>query len=194
MTIMNALAKAIDTIKKFRQDIETEVDNLEAQREALKREREDVKNLPIPREDAIRRMESLVDHWQRPYEERIGLALIRLSSPEGNYDSPNVAMNPLVITSHEDISGGVLRLAGSFVAELDRMTDLNLHSLMGLLGPTVIKQRLREIMEAMAYPDQVGLPMAERPARLEELDKQIRELDAKIGALLKDAREAGIEF
>ncbi len=191
---MSTLAKAFESIRKFRNDIEAEIDSLESQRETLMREREEVRHLPIPREDAIRRMEALIDHWQEPYEERVRLALLSLSDPGRLYDSPNVVINPLSISGDEDIRGGVLRNQAPFVGERLYMEGAKIHSLMGLLGPTVIKQRLREIMESMPYPDQVGLPMAERSARLQELDDQIRGLSAKIAALVNEAREAGIDF
>jgi hypothetical protein len=185
------LKGAFDAAKKALATVEKEIDKLEKEREEARREMEELRWLPRPRDEAIGLMEELVDRWNEPFD-KAAIEYIQTKAQLQRADidiKPTTKLNPLGMTVRNPLGNGS---PGKEELFLDA-DSVKLFSLMPIISP-MVKSRLREVIQKMPWPERVGPPWPERQARKSELEKRICDLTEEIGAMLKHAREAGVDI
>ncbi len=190
------LKKAFEAIRGYRDSVEAEIDRLEARREDLKRNRDQVRAAPRPREEAIADIERVIDVQRDEYARR-------LEGMIGRKDGFYTAGHPWWSADHR-IASGITQV---YAPSINLMTlphgegnrkapesfDQVAHmSIVGLLADA-IKPTVRSMVEAMEWPADT-ISAAERTQKIAALDKEIADVSAKLAELLKEAEDAGVQF
>lgn len=183
---MSLLKKAIEHITKARTDFKEEIIKCRNALITLQEERRVTESLPIPRDEMIERVDALLEAHKSEYEEKLFALLQPLTRPE---DPRGYVINPLGIDSHTAVYG--CGIAPGHAVGVAKVTN---YSLIGLLGDNIIRDALHASLERMPYPAEVGLPRAERQARLDQIDSEIRETHERLKMLRAEIKAAGIEL
>ena len=153
--------------------------------DALKREREDIAAAHLAMVDLIAAVSRWADGLFDAYHARLDKVLLAVAS------LPKEAETAFSLHGRP----GHYRLLGLDGGPHQRDQDhaVTPEALVLMLGPDAIKAALRREIESLQMPNE-GLPMVERRARLEQLDRQIGRAEAALSELRRDAAEAGITF
>lgn len=192
---MTAFNPVFDILKRLKADIskekvviEREIDAKIAKRDNYAQELKQVRDLPRPRAEVIAEIEGLFEGMHQEYLARLGY---RLRGLAGSHRSVN-PQGAMTLNLLGPLAGvGEVENSGYSGATLSR--EVTYDSVIGLFWPA-IKVAVRESLEAMPYPEKVGLPTNERPGRAKELTKKIEALNKEIQALLDEAEVVGISF
>lgn len=143
--------------------------------EKLKRRREDLQTLPLPREELCNQLCVMVDAKAAKYPNSLAKAL------EGLIHKPfyNFANSRMDLTINYG-GGGV----AGVVPEANRCW----------YHGEEYKNRLRDAVMVMDYPDKVGPPLSERKPAIDKLDKEILKLEQQEETLRQQAEAAGIHI
>ena len=177
------LSKVLDQIRKLKTDAETELKKLEDELNTLRAERALTARLPVPQEEFLERVDSLVAPPERFTEQ-----LTALLKPLQASGKPPSGINPLGIDATMQVQGGVVP---SF--SWPEPGSVTHYALMGLIGDT-LRDALLAQAAAMPYPTPVGLPAAQRVERLQQLDREANELQARINSLREQLAAAGVRL
>lgn len=172
-------------IRKGLGALKSELAGLERQIEDLRRQREEVEDMPLPRGDFADLIVGAIDVAAGGFEKRLHEVVI----PRIKMDRSRIAAQGHRL-ANELLSAGVgINVGEHYPAPSGGM---GLGALWFLLGDE-IRPRLRQtILDMTDYPTEVGLPLADRPAALEKLDKEIEKLEAREAKLLAEAEKAGL--
>lgn len=154
--------KALNIFAKQRNDINTQLRESEAQLEKKKREREWIEEGIPPKSDVLQLYCDEIDARTEAHTQRI----IRFDLSEGQ-----VAR----WTRHKKVYP-ILESNGGF-AFGDGKAHVN--ALYAVLSP-LIKDYMAGAIERAPWPDEVGPPLAERPALIKKLDAEISKLEKEI--------------
>ena len=146
-------------------------DNLK-ETEALKQQRDDLENLPLPCEDLKMQICAMVDKQGQEYPKRLAQALGGLlHKPFYDYENSCIEL----VTS----TGG-----GSVQGQIPKQNTYWFFN-------KLIKDGLCRAIDEMPYPE-CGLPLAERKPLIAKLDKQIAKLEEEASELRQAADQAGL--
>lgn len=150
-------------------ELRARVSDLNARIEALQNERSMIEYAPLPRSELVERFTALIDsraeHGARSAEKHIG------------------SVQAVDFRPHQVGP----RLFSYFRGPEEHLDENSL----AFWFRDLLVDRARKLVETMPHPES-GLPSNERPAAMNELDRQIETLEAKKAALLDEARTAGI--
>lgn len=167
-------------LKALRKQLEDKIDDLESERDRLRKELHDLETLACPKDEFVQEAGELVDALAQRARDQFHTYFterFRVSTFGGSAASPLTER-----LNYERFS---------------LFTDPNapgIESLLYFVAGPQIKQAVTEAFAALPYPERVGPPHAERPARVQALQKQIEEKNQMIKTLLGQADEAGIAF
>ncbi len=178
------MSKLTDLLSGVR-DAKGEFDLLKKDIERLKRRREDLHALPVPRKE-------LADAYCRWIDERAKIFPGKVAASLSFFVKHPLALAGSVAGEFTQSSVGGQK-ANSFVFATDR-PDMTGISEAGILYIDLdqAKKRFRHAIEVdMDYPDEVGPPMAERLAEIKRLDAKIMELEAEAESAEQALRSIG---
>jgi len=190
------LKGAFEAAKKAQATIEKEIDNCERKKEKARQELDELRTLPYSREEAIKILEQKLDNWSGPFEDVIKTYFTKTvpiwqrtaETPDNIVGKPDRRFNPLGVRILDPQQSPGLGFGVEYKSEAVRTG-----SLLAVLAP-LLKSRIREIVEALPWPERIAPPEPERIARIQELEKEIRELEGNINAMLEQARAAGVDI
>lgn len=171
------------SLKKSVRGLHDQLKALAAEIEGLRREREEMQDAPLPRDDWADLLIESIDAAARDHKARInaGLAASLRASPESLMGQGDR------VVAHFLQQGGYL----SNGRNPDRAT-VSVDAIWLLFGDA-LRGKFREIvMEWDGYPSEVGLSRAERGPALARLDAKIDQLETREAKLLAEAEAAGI--
>ena len=175
-------SKVIDQLKKLKTDAKTEIDKLESELSTLKAERDLTARLPVPKDEFLARVDALGEPSEK-FEAQLHAILKPLQSPRVTQP-----VNPLGLTEKTEVQAGVI--LSHFAPERGAVSH---YAVNHLLAP-LLRESLRAHAENMPYPEEVGLPAAQRAARLNELDREAAELEGRIASLREELSAAGVRI
>lgn len=160
-------------MEKSINDYQTQQQALRADIEALEQQLDDMKTLPLPRNDLVNQVCKMLDCQAQLYPERLELTLRGvINSPLFDFETSQL---DLVSSAGATCQPGTLPRTNAlwFFGEL-------------------IKERITDAIMEMPYPDKVGLPLSKRRAAIEKLDREIKKLKGEESALQKRAVAVGV--
>jgi hypothetical protein len=171
------LRKAIDALRTQLDRAASEIASLEAQRE-------NVATAPPAAADLHAAIDAWVDaqadRYKRPLHE---LLTAMIGAP--------LAVDGLMLDSARPWFGKVLSLAG----QNERLDGPAVHhGAMCLVATDLVSAALKSEVDALLATQAQGLPLAERRARLAELDAKIAERRAALATLKAEAAAAGVSI
>lgn len=190
------LRAARETLLAKQHELQRRLQGLEAERNKLMREREEIAAAPPAPEELIAALDTLVDREADAYAPSVEALLLRATASTQKIlalDDP-AAIDPDRLAREipgNRLAGGLplLRLgAASDGAEAGAPSGALKDGALFWLFRDAIKAGLRDVVGRMDRP--AGLPMAERAAKLEDLDGRIESLEEKIHTMRAEAREA----
>lgn len=186
---MNAvIQKALDAIRGYKHTVEKEIDNLEAERESLKRERDLLIAAPRPRDEVLADLENMIDMHRGEYARRL-IRWLSWSPLRAGWIDPSFRLRPPPTELNAPSINLVALPPDNESVDAKSISAL---CLVGLLGDAM-KPAVRGVVEAMEWPPG-AVPAAERQNKVADLDARIKGLSERIAALLKESEEVGIQF
>ena len=161
--------------KEIRGSIEQQIDRFETERKTLLAELKAHEANPRPQADLAQEAGELVDLLVARAKASFTPGIEKTFASYANGDQTRVADK----INHPEFT--LFRGAG-------------IETLLYLVAGPQIKAAVIEAVNAMPYPEQVGLPPAEREAVCADLRARIKRLDDQIRELIDQADEAGISF
>jgi hypothetical protein len=170
------------SLKKSVQSIAGQARDLRAQVENAKREREDITNAPVTRED----VKAMVSAWaagkSAEYVKRLHCNMQELIRDAKSLQDPKMIEHRMTLFGKTRQQGGEFTMFPG--PELEDM------AICCLLGPALVTA-LHAAIDRMDWPAG-ALPVAARVKAVNKLDAQIAELVAQEAELVTTARQAGI--
>lgn len=156
-------------------ELSAKLKSLDQEIEIKKQERENLQTLPLPREEFADALCAKIDAKAAEYPSSLAKAVAGLIY-KPFYDFENSRMDLTI-----NYGGGAV---AGIVPEANRCW----------FHGAEYKQRLRDAVMVMPYPEKVGLPKAERHAMIAKLDKEIIKLEQEEDKLRQQAEGAGIHL
>ena len=169
----------LSPIRKAVRDVAARVRELRGELEKLRRERDTIETAPAARADVKAVLQRQVQAGGERYAE-----LLR------GHIEPLIRNTKLL--SDPQRAAGTFSMVGA-TARRDatptpQSTDLVFYAVAGEL----VSAALGRVVDAMEWPGDEGLPMAQRAAKLAELDRRIADLTGQEQQLVADANDAGL--
>lgn len=152
-----------------------EVDAIRERISRLRAEREETLHGPLPKAEAIEKMEAAVNRLAAGHEERY-------------------AVSECVFGGRDPV-GGVrtfFEAMGNVDPHAGKRVKTDMAPLLATLFGEQVKRHLRQRIEAAGHPE--GPPAKDRNALAEGMDKQIRGAEIEEETMILQAEEAGIEI
>jgi hypothetical protein len=169
----------LSSIRKAIQGLGGQVRDLRGQIEDLKRQRENVANAPVAKSDILRMLEGWVQSARQEYLGQLRVTLQQSFKRPEHCDDPGRVSNRMslvgAVGQHNGLMGGPRSIDGALCT---------------FLGDQLVAG-FTQALDGMAWPTG-GLPLAERTAAVQKLDKKIGELQKQEAELVQAAREAGV--
>lgn len=155
-----------------------EVRNLRGQIESKKRIREEISAAPLAREDVWSVVEDHIDRHAAGFPERFMMEIDGLVKEGVLPGRPGgIGVNVLAAPRH--------RLNQPDVRDVQAC-------LLGLLGD-LLKPRIRQAVMDLQWPAEPGMPAVARKQRIEELDREITDLEGQLLVIEREAAAAGVQ-
>ena len=158
------MTRSANTLKK-------EIDSLRTRLVECQSEREAIETAPVPRDEAIENVRTFIHRQSERYQRT--LAIGSLVGAGSRVDSMTIILpNPIEGLQREQVLGLALcRLA-----------------------PKAVEETLIAKIDEHLEQHTPGLPSAERPARVEQLQREARDLEREEEQLIRDAEDGGVEI
>ena len=182
------------TAAGVRDTAQAEIDKIDREIEALRRERDIVLSLPLPRDEIIADFESSLDalhsEWVARFRHRV--CDDRPAGPKALLAPNSRAVTDMTFPPLLNLpTVAVESRNGQIPPESPPADHLDLTCLLGLLAEP-LKLLIRRSIEGIDWPEETGLPREARKRRVAELDAKIKARETKRLELIQTAREAGI--
>lgn len=171
----------LTAVRSAARTLSEQVRNLRAEIEQLRRQRDEIETAPAARADvkaALRRsVETGAERYSEQLQAHLG-ALIQKPAMLGDQRRFDAAFSLVGAGARGDGTPTV------------KVYDGMLSAMVG----TLICESLTAAVDAMPWPGPEGLPLAQRVAELDRLDRRIVELLAQEVALIAEARSVGLQL
>jgi|MTBAKMStandDraft_1061839.scaffolds.fasta_scaffold03051_2 hypothetical protein len=172
MGIKDTFLKKITAVRAQMGDIAAMFREAKTRKEQILQEIDRNYSLPLPRADVLEIVNRTIDAGRQDYLERFGKMLESQILRQGLTQGPNGGLPLLAPWSGQ----GVHAIIPAAV--------------FGLLGDQ-LKESLARVVADMPWPE-AGLPLAERTAEIERLNKELSIVEAELAELQSAADAAGI--
>lgn len=183
--ILGTLEKSFRSVAEISKTLEDRLADLVDRHRALESERERIRNAPMAREDILAHVDAAIDQAQRDYIARLGEQMEAVGRDARNQGPDfRAALQRLDIgyyTSPQVLSERHGSSGANSAYHLSRV-------LFGLFGP-----QIKEAIRQAPYPEDTGLPAAEREKRIAEIDQELQAINHEAKELESRAREAGLD-
>jgi len=175
-------------LKKAVSDIGTQARDMRHRLEELRREREEVDALPIPRAEVTEKAVNWSRAQQHTFVRALGRSLRHMQAP-----GKAVPSHVSLVTATESGGGATVTQTAvlGFLATLCDELDARLPGKNKPLFEAVIARAVDAIAD---YPSETGPAMPERTKRLGEIDGEIAKLERQYTDMLGEAQAAGIRL
>jgi len=165
-------------LKSLLGDIRAQHDGLVAKREKALQKREDIVFLPLPKNDFIAMIEEQIDGAGSEYKERLQHQVNQSHEARNIVKKskfPYPILNPWAgAGDHNKPFASMLRDTVYFY-----------------FGEQIKIGMTKSIM-SLEWPEKVGLPLSERAAAIDKVDKEIEKIESDLEELISIARKSGI--
>lgn len=168
-------------LKRSISDLGAQLQAVRSGIEALLREREDIANAPAARSDVKQLFQEQFDRWQEDYKTRLQQHLDPIKRNLTSFVGPDQADNAARYLSVSALHPGLGQ------APTTRSMDAAICALLG----TLMKPAFDAVIDSLPWEGE-GLPLAERTAKLREIDKRLDKLKRDEQELVQAAAAAGL--
>ncbi len=172
---------SLDPIKQAIHQLTDQRKIIEAKLEELKREREDLLNLPVAKSDLIAGLDNWVDRISMNYRERIAVNLKRFAARPREADK--------IGSYSHSVKPELFCIDHRGIPYPEKVPE---DALVFLFGEQ-IKDVIQAEIKALDLPDE-GPVFSERNKQVERLDREIEQMEATLETLKEAAKESGMYF